>query len=174
LAAEVTVPFAKAVSGGEVTLTLDRNGTPETISIKIPPGTVDGKKLRLRGKGQQGAGGRNGDLLLTVHVATHPNFKRNGQNLELRLPITLNEAVNGAKVDIPTPGGTVTVTIPPMSSSGRKLRIKGQGVPDEHGNVGDLFVELLIKLPTTLSDQAKKILSESDAASESPRAGITW
>ena len=174
LSAEVTVPFSKAVSGGEVTLNLDRGGTPETISIKIPPGTVDGKKLRLRGKGQAGAAGRNGDLLLTVHVASHPNFKRVGQNLELRLPITLNEAVNGAKIDIPTPGGTVTVTIPPMSSSGRKLRIKGQGVPDEHGNVGDMFVELLIKLPATLSEQAKKILSESDSASESPRAGITW
>jgi len=174
VAAEVTLPFSKAVSGGEITLTSGNGNAPETFTVKIPPGTTDGKKLRLRGKGQAGANGRNGDLMLTVHVASHPHFKRNGQNLELRLPIMLNEAINGAKVDIPTPGGSVTVTIPPMSSSGRKLRIKGQGVPDENGNVGDMFVELLIKLPAMSTDEAKKALTDNDSKNESPRSGITW
>ena len=106
---EVTIPFATAISGGEIQLTLHRqSGETETIVVKIPPGIEDGKKMRLRGKGEPASGrGTAGDLMLTVHVAPHPFFSRRGNDLLVRLPITLGEAVAGASVDVPTPSGTV-------------------------------------------------------------------
>ncbi len=99
--ASITIPFATAVMGGETSIQLDRGGGAlETITVKIPVGIEDGKKIRLRGQGGGAPGGKNGDLLLTVHIAAHPHFKRNGQNLELKLPLTLPEAVAGAKVEV--------------------------------------------------------------------------
>ncbi len=173
--ADITVPFVEAVRGGEVTFTVQRDGVPETITVKIPSGTDEGAKLRLRGKGPSDGFGRHSDLILTVRVAPHPHFKRSGSNLELRLPITIAEAIHGAKIDVPTPKGTVALKIPPMSSSGKKLRIAGRGVPAKGGESGDLIVELQIKLPPTLSETAKKALASSDSYyTESPREGIYW
>ncbi|RMF43844.1 MAG: J domain-containing protein, partial [Planctomycetota bacterium] len=109
LTAELTIPFHTAVLGGEASIVVHRGGKSETIAVKIPPGIESGKKLRLRGHGHPGAGGAPaGDLLVTVHVAPHPVFRRSGKNLELKLPITIKEAILGAKVDVPTPGGIVT------------------------------------------------------------------
>ena len=85
--------------------------TSKTISVKIPAGVDEGKKIRLRGQGES-IGGPAGNLLLTVHVAAHPYFHRSGMNLEVRLPVTLAEAVAGAKVDVPTPRGTISLRIP--------------------------------------------------------------
>lgn len=173
--ADITVPFVEAVRGGEVTFTVQRDGAPETITVKIPPGTEEGKKLRLRGKGPANPFGKSSDLILTVRIAPHSHFKRSGSNLELRLPITLAEAVHGGKIDVPTPQGVVALKVPPMSSSGKKLRIAGRGVPMRDGTAGDLIVELQIKLPPTLSETAKKALANSDSYyTESPREGIHW
>ncbi len=130
-----------------------RGGRSENITVKIPPGIESGKKLRLRGHGNAGAGGAPaGDLLVTVYVAPHPVFRRNGKNLEVKLPITVKEAILGAKVDVPTPGGTVALKIPPGSSSGRRLRVSGQGVLSTSGPPGDLIVELQIKVPERCKD----------------------
>ena len=85
-----------------------------------------------------------------MNLEPHPFFKIAGQNLELRLPISVPEAIRGARIDVPTPGGTVTLTVPPMSSSGKKLRVKGQGLKGAGGSVGDLLVELMIRLPESL------------------------
>ena len=136
----MTIPFATAISGGEVQLSLRRqSGETETIVVKIPPGIEDGKKMRLRGKGEPASGrGTAGDLMLTVHVAPHPFFARKGNDLLLRLPVTLGEAVAGASVDVPTPSGTVSLHIPPGTSSGKKLRIKGHGVAPEERRQGRL------------------------------------
>jgi DnaJ-class molecular chaperone len=157
LRTELAVPFQTAVLGGTTSLNVLRGGREETIKIKIPPGVTSGKKMRLRGQGDPGLrGGPNGDLIVLLHVAPHPHFRRNGNNLELSLPITLKEAIMGATVDVPTPNGTVALKIPPGSSGGRRLRVKGHGVLSSSGPPGDLYVELQIRLPEQLLDSEKR------------------
>ncbi len=152
LTAELTIPFATAVLGGEASISVRREGNQDAIQVKIPAGVESGKKMRLRGQGEPGPGrAPAGDLLVTLSVAPHPCFKRIGNNLELRLPITFAEAALGATVDVPTPGGTVSLKIPPGSNSGRRLRVKGQGVQAK--SAGDLYVELQIKLPEQLGQE---------------------
>lgn len=171
--AEITVPLATAVLGGEAEITIDRGGVPESLRVKIPAGVNEGKKIRLRGQGQS-SGGRAGDLLITVHVAPHPHFKLLGNDLELKLPITLSEALLGGKVDVPTPGGTVTLTIPARSQSGKRLRVKGQGVRAT-GKPGDLYIELQVKLPDLINDsQIETIKSLDQGYTSSPRKDIRW
>jgi curved DNA-binding protein len=164
VAAEVTIPFNTAITGGDVEMGLVRqSGETETVVVKVPPGIEDGKKMRLRGKGEPASGrGAPGDLMLTVHVAPHPFFTRKGNDLQLRLPVTLGEAVAGASVDIPTPSGVVSVHVPPGTSSGKKLRIKGHGVSPKSGTKGDLLAEVLIVLPSTLSDADRETIREID------------
>ncbi len=176
LSAELTVPFNTAVLGGQATINVHRSGKPESLQVKIPAGVESGKKIRLRGQGEASPnGGHNGDLLLTITVASHPYFKRNGQNLELRLPVTLGEAAMGAKVDLPTPGGIMSLKIPAGSSSGKRLRVKGQGVRDSSGGAGDLFVELQIKLPEQLDDESRKAIERIERLyTEQPRTGLIW
>jgi curved DNA-binding protein len=171
--AEITVPLATAVLGGHAEINVDRGGISEALRVKIPAGVHEGKKIRLRGQGQA-AGNQAGDLLLTVHVAPHPHFKLIGHDLELKLPITLVEAVLGAKVDVPTPGGTVTLTIPPRSQSGKRLRVKGQGVRSSQ-KTGDLYIELQIRLPEQLTEaQLEQLRSLATAYSSDPRRDIHW
>src|SRR5205085_4466250 len=106
---------------------------------------------RLRGQGEPGGNGASaGDLLVTVHVAPHPFFTRRGNHLEVKVPVTLAEAALGAKVDVPTPQGTISLTIPPGTSSGKKLRAKGRGVETKGGEPGDLYAEIQIVLPKPL------------------------
>lgn len=175
LAVEATIPFHTAVLGGYRDITLERAGKHETIQIKIPAGVDTGKKIRLRGKGESGPGGEAGDMIVTITVAPHPHFKRNGQNLELKLPVTLGEAALGSTVDIPTPAGTVSLKIPAGSQSGRRLRVKGQGVRAASGEAGDLVVELQIKLPDHLSDAAQNAVRTIDQEYNSPvRDGLVW
>ena len=175
IAAEVTIPFHTAVMGGNCEIPIARGSQRETLQVKVPPGVDSGKKIRLRGKGQPGNGGENGDLLVTVQVAPHPHFKRQGQNLELKLPVTLSEAALGATVDVPTPGGVVALKIPACSSSGRRLRVKGQGIRSTSGEVGDLYVELQIKLPETLNESARQAVETiNQQYSGSLRDGLSW
>ena len=154
LSAELTVPFNTAVMGGDASISVQRAGKRENLQVKIPAGVESGKKIRLRGQGEPSPnGGPDGDLLVSLTVAAHPYFRRNGKNLELKLPITLGEAIHGAAVDVPTPSGTVTVKIPAGTDSGKKLRVKGQGVQASSGP-GDLYIELHIKLPTELNPES--------------------
>lgn len=147
LSAELTVPFNTAVMGGEASISVRRAGKTESITVKIPPGIESGKKMRLRGQGEPYRNGADGDLIVEVTVAPHPCFRRSGRNLELRLPVSIQEATLGATVDVPTPGGTVSLKIPAGSNSGRRLRVKGQGVRSKVGGDGDLIVELEIRVP---------------------------
>jgi DnaJ-class molecular chaperone len=176
-ASEVTIPFATAINGGEIQLGLRRqSGETETIVVKIPAGIEDGKKMRLRGRGEPASGRRTaGDLMLTVRVAPHPFFARRGNDLLLRLPVTLGEAVAGASVDVPTPSGTVSLHIPPGTSSGKKLRIKGHGVAPKTGAKGDLLAEVLIVLPAKLTEADRETIRQIDGRSPSnPRQGLRW
>lgn len=133
----------------------------EKLAVKIPPGVETGSKIRLRERGQPSPnGGPSGDLILMIKVSEHPHFRRKGQNLELTLPVTLPEAALGAKVDVPTPTATVALSIPPGSSSGRRLRLKGQGVRGRDGTAGDLIVILQIELPKSMDDESKKLIEQ--------------
>jgi DnaJ-class molecular chaperone len=175
--AEVEIPFNLAVTGGESQLTLTReSGESETLTVRIPAGVDDGKKLRLRGRGEAGVnGGPRGNLLVKVRIATHPYFTRRGGNLYVRLPVTLREAAEGAKVDVPTPKGTVSLRVPPGSSSGTKLRIKGLGVAAADRPAGDLFAEVQIMLPAKLDDAALGQIKQLDSRYPlEPRRDLRW
>lgn len=175
LQASVTVPFSVAIAGGETTVSVERGGRIENIKVKIPAGIADGKKIRLRGQGAGPPGMPPGDLLLTVKIADHPHFRRQGNQLLLTVPISLVEAINGAKIDVPTPKGTVTVTVPPGSSSGKKLRLRGLGVPDKD-QPGDLLLELSIVLPETLGAEAQALAQQLAATlpPQTPRQHLRW
>jgi DnaJ-class molecular chaperone len=120
--------------------------TGKEIDAKIPAGLADGQTIRLKGQGLPGPGGAAGDALITVTIAEHPLFKRDGSNLRLELPVTLYEAVLGGKVRVPTLDGAVELAIPPGTSSGRTLRVKGKGLPGKDG-AGDLYATIRIVLP---------------------------
>ncbi len=173
IAAELEVPLKTLIQGGETQFQLNANGKTESISVKIPAGIEPGKKIRLRGRGQEAPGGKPGDLLITVRAEPNPHYKLNGRNIELRLPISIPEAIQGRKVDVQTPSGTISLTIPPMSSSGKKLRLKGQGFKGSDGRAGDMLVELMIKLPDNIPTDLLESLSELEKANGAPiREGI--
>jgi len=178
--ARIEIPFALAISGGKTDVHLDRDGKSETISVTIPQGLPDGARMRLRGQGMPGSGGGPaGDLLLEVGVASHPAFSRNGDTLAVTLPVTLAEAIEGAKVDVPTPWGTIALRIPPRTSGGRKLRAAGMGVRHANGEKGDLIAEVQIVLPEAADPAAMERLLEAAravdaAATPSVRAQLRW
>ncbi len=119
----------------------------KNINVKVPAGTQSGQTLRLKGMGDiSPSGGENGDALITISVDEHPYFKADGLNIVLDLPISVVEAIKGAKITIPTIHGKVAVTVPPFSSSGDKLRLKGQGIKSRSGQ-GDEIVNLQIVMP---------------------------
>lgn len=137
----LTVDFIDAAKGAVRRLTLPDGNT---IDVTIPAGLKDGQVLRLKGKGQPGmGGGAAGDALIEVSVAPHPVFRREGDDVIVDVPITLKEAVLGAKIDVPTLSGTVSVTVPPHSATGRRLRLRGRGIKEGHQQV-----ELKVVLPS--------------------------
>jgi DnaJ-class molecular chaperone len=175
--AEVEVPFQTAAMGGTQELLLRRpGGTTETIRVKIPAGIEEGKTIRLRGQGEPGAGGAPaGDLLDTIRIAAHPYYSRKGLDLDVKLPITLGEAALGAKVDVPTPHGVVTVTIPPGASSGKRIRLRGQGIHKSDSQQGDLYAELQIVLPKQLDEESRELIRQLQARlPDNPRAELRW
>ncbi len=172
----ITVPFQLAADGGSYDVHLQRDGKTETLTVKIPAGLKEGGTIRLGGQGQPGtAGGPPGDLLITVQFAPHPYFRREGQDVHLELPLTVSEAALGAKVDVPTMSeGTVTLTIPPGTSSGTKLRLKGKGFPDpKTKEKGDQYVITKIVVPKTLSERERELFQElAELSSLDPRKNL--
>ena len=129
------VELLDTVSGATRRLNLP---TGQTLDVRIPAGVEDGQVIRLKGQGEPGiGGGPTGDAMVTVEVKSDPIFTREGDNLRLELPITLYEAVLGGKVKAPVPGGSVQLTIPPGSSGGKTLRLKGKGVHPKGRPAGD-------------------------------------
>ena len=128
----------------------------KTIDLKLPAGVEDGTQMRLGGKGEQGPGG-SGDAIVVIETAAHPFFKRDGDNLRLDLPLTLDEAVGGAKVKVPTVEGAVMLTVAPGSGSGKTLRLKGRGMTRKDGSRGDQLVTLQIELPRPDSESAAEL-----------------
>ncbi len=173
---ELRIPLKKSLTGGEHEFYLPAPTGNQKIAITIPPGIESGSKMRLRGKGYASAsGGPAGDLILVIHVDDHPLIKRSGKNLELTLPVTLREATLGAKIEVPTPKGTLAVTIPAGSSGGRRLRLKGQGVDDKQGPAGDLLIQLQIALPGKIEEAAKSWIEQFDELHPlEPRKKLSW
>jgi DnaJ-class molecular chaperone len=178
--ARIDIPFKLAIDGGKTDVRIDRDGKTETISVTIPQGLPDGARMRLRGQGLPGTGGGPaGDLLLEVKVDSHPVFRRDGDTLELTLPVSVAEAILGAKVDVPTPWGTISLKVPPKTSGGRKLRAAGMGVRHANGAKGDLIAEVQIVLPDQADAAALDRLLEAAKAAEAaggpgPRGQLRW
>ena len=143
VAASLTITLPDAAKGAKTRVQLP-NG--KEVEVKIPSGLADGQTIRLKGQGLPGPGGRTGDVLITVSVAPHPLFAREGADLRLELPITLYEAALGGKVRVPTLDGAVELAIPPGTNSGRTFRLKGKGFPAKTGT-GDLLATVRIMLP---------------------------
>jgi DnaJ-class molecular chaperone len=138
----LTVDFVEAANGGKKRLSL----SPESwLDVTIPPGIEEGQVLRLKGKGDPGVGGAQpGDALIEVHVAPHPYFRRDGDNIHLELPVSVSEAVLGGRVTVPTVTGPVAMTIPKGSDSGAQLRLRGKGIHRRGASAGDQIVTLKI------------------------------
>lgn len=173
---EMEIPFVVAAEGGTQDLPLNRAGKLERLSVKIPPGVATGSVIRLAGQGQAGrGGGPAGDLLVTIKVAPHSYFRREGSDLLIDVPITVSEAALGTKVEIPTLAeGPMVVTIPAGTSSGAKLRLRGKGVPDPKTRArGDLYVVVKLVLPPKLDAATRHLFEQiADAAPYNPRTGL--
>lgn len=165
----ITIPFETAAKGGSHQLRLRRGSGNKTIDLTIPPGTHDGTQMRLRGEGNV-QDGVTGDLVLTVHVEPHKYFRRGdglgpeslkSLDLYFDLPLTIAEATLGATVSAPTLFGSVDLTIPPGTASGKKLRVKGQGLKDRDGRVGDLYAvtQIIPPKPADLEERDREALT---------------
>jgi curved DNA-binding protein len=160
--ADVTIPFLTAVRGGTISVGIDGR----ELDVKVPVGVEDSKKMRLSG---QAPGG--GDLILTLHVSPHPYYRREGKNIILEVPVAIAEAVLGTKVDVPLPsGGQGTVKVPSCTSSGARLRVRGQGVAG-----GDLFIEIKIVTPPSVDARSRELIEEFASRNpQNPRADLGW
>jgi DnaJ-class molecular chaperone len=162
--------FLDAINGGKQSIVLP-DGT--TLDVNIPPGTRDGQILRLKGKGRPAAGdGPAGDALIEITVLPHPFFTRKGDDIYLDLPISLKEAVLGAKVKVPTPSGAVRAAVPKWSNTGRVLRLRGRGVPRSDGSKGDEYVKLMLMLPEKPDPKLEAFVSEWQPVEYSPRQAM--
>jgi len=160
------VPFVDAAARKDQRITL---ADGKTIDLKLPAGVEDGTQMRLKGKGEQGPGGA-GDGIVTIAIDPHAFFRRDGDSVRMDLPITLDEAVNGAKVRCPTVDGPVMLTIKPGTSGGTTMRLKGKGFSAKSGQRGDQLVRLEIALPGDVAELAKRLEGWQD--SENPRADL--
>ena len=152
------VEFLDAVNGGERQITLPDGST---LDLEIPAGVNDGQTLRLRGKGRPGVGkAPAGDALIEIAVRPHRVFTRKGDDIHIELPITLDEAVLGAKVRAPTPTGAVTMTVPKWTNTGAVLRLRGKGVQRADGTKGDQLVTLKVMLPEKPDAELEKFVSQ--------------
>ena len=166
VAYRLRVPFVDAVALKPQRITL---ADGKTIDLKLPQGLEDGTRIRLGGKGEEGPGGR-GDAIVSIEIEPHRFFKRDGKNIRLDLPVTLKEAVLGAKVKVPTAEGPVMVTVPKGTSSGKVLRLKGRGFTGKDGKRGDQLVNVEIDVPA--SDPELQKFAESWTAGGNPRASL--
>ena len=172
---ELTIPFLTAVGGGETTFDIQReDGRRESLVVKVPPGVETGSKLRLRGQGEEVPGGTRGDLTVRLTVGPHGYFSRDGRNLLVEVPISLAEATLGAKIEVPTLDGHKTMPIAAGTSSGQKLRLRGQGVPAfKDALAGDLFVVVKIIVPKSIDDESRRLIEEfAERNPSTPRARL--
>ena len=143
----------------------------KTVDIKLPKGVEEGTRIRLAGQGQQGPGG-SGDAIVTIHLKPHRFYKREGDDIRLDLPVSIDEAVLGAKVKVPTVDGPVMLSIPKGTSSGKVLRLKGKGFTGKNGQRGDQLVTLMVEIPADDEELARFVDSWSRKGKGNPRSGL--
>ena len=165
---KLRVPFADAATLKAQRITL---ADGKTIDLKLPNGVEDGTQMRLKGKGEQGPGGA-GDGLVTIAIDKHKLFRREGDDVRFDLPITLDEAVNGGKVRVPTVDGPVMMTIKAGTDGGTVLRLKGKGFSKKDGSRGDQLVTLEIQLPDDLAELAKRLDGWKDESDPRSKLGV--
>lgn len=161
--AELTLSVEEAYLGGHRRLTIgDRE-----LDVTIPPGVVDGQRIRLSGQGGQGSGGgAAGDLFLVVRIAPHPRYRLEGRDVVVDLPVAPWEAALGATVPIMTPGGEAKLRVVAGSSSGRRLRLRGEGMPNPRGKAGDLYAVVKVMVPKSLGKRERELFEELSAVSD--------
>ncbi|HGX93160.1 MAG TPA: J domain-containing protein, partial [Candidatus Tenderia sp.] len=179
--AKVLIDLDDAYHGATRSITLRHtelgpDGRPQlknrTLNVRIPKGVRQGQHIRLAGQGGAGIGqGKAGDLYLEIEFRPHPYYRVEGRDVYLDLPVAPWEAALGAAIKVPTPAGTVELKIPPGSTSGNKMRLKGRGIPAKQ--VGDFYVVLQLVLPAADSEQAKALYNEmKQKLAFNPRAGL--
>ena len=168
--AELELSLEEAAKGGRRKISL---GPGRDYEVNIPPGVRDGQRIRLAGEGSRGAGGGpSGDLYLRVRLRPDPRFRVDGRDLYVDLPVTPWEAVLGASVEVPTLNGTRQVKVPPGSSTGRKLRLRGEGMPGPRGGHGDLYATIKVEVPKKPTAEERELFERLAAVSEfNPRKG---
>lgn len=167
---EVTLGFIEALRGGEreILLAVPGEHDPRSLRVRLPAGVKDGGQIRLRGKGING-----GDVVLKIHVESHPLLRREGDDLHMVLPVTVGEAYRGGKINVPTLEGDVSLTLPKGTKSGAKLRLRGKGVSKAEGAAGDLIVTVQIRLPDAESEAAAKAIDAlEELYGDNPRSGL--
>jgi DnaJ-class molecular chaperone len=163
--ATLRIEFRDAVEGVTLPLQIQRPAggvpRPESITVRIPPGVSDGGRLRIAGKGQPGrGGGPSGDLYVRIQVRPHPFFRKEGETLVCRVPLTVTEATLGGQVTFPTLDGDTTMTVPAGTRSGQRFRLKGKGIPDRRGGRGPLYVDVSIVPPKDIDAESRRLLEE--------------
>jgi curved DNA-binding protein len=165
--AELQLTVEEAFHGGRRTITLPGPGGARSYDVNIPAGVTDGQRIRLAGQGGQGGGGgAPGDLYLIVRIAQHPRFRLEGRDVYVDLPVTPWEAALGAKIPVDGPGGEAKVSVPAGSSSGRRLRLRGRGMPNPKGAPGDLYAVVKIMVPKRLNTRERELFEELGRVSE--------
>jgi DnaJ-class molecular chaperone len=168
IAYRLPVPFEDAAALREQRVTLQGG---KTVSIKLPKGVEEGTRIRLAGQGQPGQGG-NGDAIVTISIQPHRFFVREGDNIRLDLPVSLDEALLGAKVKVPTVDGAVMLSVPKGSTSGKTLRLKGKGFTAKDGQRGDQLVTLMVDVPDDDAELQRFVESWSRKGRGNPRAPL--
>jgi curved DNA-binding protein len=158
---ELELTVEDAYRGGSRTLTLQGPDGTRTLDVKIPAGVLNGQRIRLKGQGGQGTGGAQaGDLYLVVRIADHPRYRLDGRDITVDLPLAAWEGALGASVEISTPGGDAKVKVPKGTSTGRRLRLKGRGLPNPRGKPGDLYAEVKLMVPHRLTPEEERLFEE--------------
>lgn len=174
LESRITVDFMTAALGGVRHVSLESNGQPISLDVRIPPGIESGGDLRLRGKGGEGVGGGPaGDLVLHITVAPHPWFRREGLDVIVEVPISIAECALGTTVEVPLLEGSATLRVPAGTASGKRLRLKGKGVTAK-GATGDLYAVIRVDAPKSLGDEDRAALERMKAHEPDPRADAPW
>ena len=165
--AEIELTVEEAYRGGRRSVTLSSDGTRRSFDVTIPAGVTDGQRIRLAGQGGRGSdGARNGDLYLIVRIAPHPRYRLDGRDLYVELRLAPWEAALGTSVALDTPGGEVKVKVPGGTSSGRRIRLAGRGLPNPKGKAGDLYAEARIMVPARLSRAERRLFEQLAAESD--------
>ncbi|MEM9598624.1 MAG: DnaJ C-terminal domain-containing protein [Acidobacteriota bacterium] len=161
---EVTLALTleEAAAGGQRTLSVHdpETGGARSFSVNLPAGIFEGQKVRLAGKGMQGPDGRSGDLLLKVELRPHRRFRLDGRDVHTDLPVSPWHAALGGEASVKTLNGTVKVKVPAGSSSGRKIRLRGKGFPNTKGKDGDLYAEIKVMVPESLTDEERELFEQ--------------